>query len=266
MADEGRQGGGSVSGTMTRLCEAGKNLEIWRVHHTDVREQDKNARVMPPEMMERLIQNIRQEERLEQLPFGVLRDGHIELVSGHHRVRGAVAAGILEFPVLVDTRDMRAEWVKSKQLSHNSIGGSDDPRVVAEIFAEIQSVDARLAAFVQVDDSYLRGLGEAMKTLNEELEIRWPVLTFAFLPVQKTRFDALVKRLVKQVPKDADQLWLLPEDIAKQFSKTITDVGRKFDIRTTGNIFAKMVEIVEERLAEPDESDTDSGGDKRAAA
>ena len=40
---------------ITRICEAGPNLEVWRVNNTVVLEQDKNARVMPPEMMSRLV-------------------------------------------------------------------------------------------------------------------------------------------------------------------------------------------------------------------
>ena len=63
MARQGRQadhqatGGGRVNSTplITRICEAGPNLEVWRVNNTVVLEQDKNARVMPPEMMSRLV-------------------------------------------------------------------------------------------------------------------------------------------------------------------------------------------------------------------
>ena len=87
----------------TRLAEAGDNLEIWRVPYTAIREQDLNARVMPPEMLERLTETIRRENRLESLPFGVLREKHIELISGHHRLRAAVSAGVTEIVMLVDT-------------------------------------------------------------------------------------------------------------------------------------------------------------------
>lgn len=244
--------------TMTRLIEAGNNLEIWRVHHTLIREQDKNARVMPPEMLERLSENIRNEGRLESLPLGVLRGpaakpSHVELMSGHHRTRAGVSAGITDFLVLVDTRDLSRDQVKAKQLAHNSINGADNLTMLNQIFSEIASVDARLEAFVQVDDAYLKRLDEAMKAVNEEVSIKWPVLSFAFLPVQKARFDTLVQRLAKQVPKDTDQVWLVPEDSANKFSDALNELGRKCDIRSTGNIFARMVDIAHEFLDKQEE-------------
>jgi len=238
------------SALMVRLCEAGQNLEVWRVHHSVVREQDKNARVMPPEMMERLVQNIRNEGRMESLPFGVLRGDYVELVSGHHRVRAAVSAGIVEFPVIVDTRDLPRDRVRSKQLAHNAISGTDNEQVLREIFSEIASVDARLESFVYVDDKFLAGLNQATKALNEEISIKWPVLAVAFLPIQKTRFDQVAARLAKQVPKDTDQLWLVPEEVAQAFSEILTKAGRKYDIRTNGNILSKIVEIVNSHLDE----------------
>ena len=236
---------------MERICEAGENLEIWRVHHTALREQEKNARVMTPEMMDRLTENIRKEKRLESLPLGVLRGGdkpYVEVISGHHRTRSAVVAGVTTFLVLVDTRDLTPDQVRAKQLAHNSINGTDNETMLRQIFAEIGSVDSRLEAFVQVDDKYLGRLEEAMRVVNEEVSIRWPVLSIAFLPGQKSRFDTLVARLAKQVPKDADQLWLVGEDAAKAFSDALNRLGRKLDIRTTGNIFARMVEITNAHL------------------
>jgi len=238
---------------LTRLCEAGANLEIWRVHHTRVHEQDKNARVMPPEMMERLTQNIRDEGRIESLPFGVLRgDGetqHVELVSGHHRVRAAIAAGVLEFPMLLDTRgDLSSDRVKSKQLAHNAISGVDNESVLREIFSEIRSVEARLEAFVSVDDKFLTGIGQPLRAINEEIAIRWPVLAIAFLPKQKEALDKIAVRLAKQIAKDVDDVWVISEEAAQLFSDTLTRLGKAYDIRTNGNILARMVEIVNAQL------------------
>ena len=200
-----------------RLCSAGDNLEIWQVHYTHVREQNLNARVMPPEMLERLTENIRNEKRIEALPLGVLRDGHIELISGHHRVRAAVAAEVFEFPMLVDTReDLPASAVKAKQLAHNAIAGADDPDMLAQIFSQI-----------------------------------------AFLPVQMERLEAVAERLAQQVPKDAEAVWLVPEDAAQRFSDALNRLGRAQDIRTVGNIIGRMTEIVEAELDRSEAPDDD---------
>jgi hypothetical protein len=90
----GLEAGGRSNLTMEILCEAGDNLVMVRVNRTEVREQEVNARFQPPEMLERLAATIRSEPRLESVPFGVMRDGYIEVISGHHRIRGAVMAGV----------------------------------------------------------------------------------------------------------------------------------------------------------------------------
>ena len=238
-----------------RLCAAGDNLEVWQVHYTHVREQDLNARVMPPEMLERLTENIRNERRMESLPLGVLRDGYIELISGHHRVRAAVAAEVFEFPMLVDLRDLPASAVKAKQLAHNAIAGADDMDMLAQIFSQIDTIEHRLEAFVTLGEDVQRSLAEAAKIMSEEVVIRWPVLAITFLPLQMQRLEAVAERLAQQVPKDAGVVWAVPEEIAQRFSEVLNRLGKAQDIRTVGNIIGRMAEMVEAELDRAEASD-----------
>lgn len=238
-----------------RLCAAGDNLEVWQVHYTHIREQDLNARVMPPEMLERLTENIRNEKRMESLPLGVLRDGYIELISGHHRVRAAVAAEVLEFPMLVDIRDLPASAVKAKQLAHNAIAGADDMDMLAQIFSQIDTIEHRLEAFVTLGEDVQRSLAEAAKIMSEEVVIRWPVLAITFLPLQMQRLEAVAARLAQQVPKDAGVVWAVPEDIAQRFSEVLNRLGKAQDIRTVGNIIGRMAEMVDAELDRAEASD-----------
>ena len=64
-----------------KVADLGQNLELWRVHIDEIKEQAKNARVMDPRTFDRLAANIGHGGRLEQLPFCALRDGIIEMVS-----------------------------------------------------------------------------------------------------------------------------------------------------------------------------------------
>jgi hypothetical protein len=52
-----------------RLIELEGGLEIWRVDIDEAREQDVNARAMPPQMFERLSKTIESDRRMESLPF-----------------------------------------------------------------------------------------------------------------------------------------------------------------------------------------------------
>src|SRR3990167_3081838 len=108
------------------LAVLGNGMEVWRVGVDDLQEQDKNARTMSPQAFQRLVANIKNGDRLESLPFCVLRpNGDIEIVSGHHRTRAARAAGLNEVPVLIDTTTtLTRSQIVAKQLAHNSISGS----------------------------------------------------------------------------------------------------------------------------------------------
>ena len=240
-----------------RLCAAGDNLEVWQVHYTHIREQDLNARVMPPEMLERLTENIRNEKRMESLPLGVLRGDHIELISGHHRVRAAVAAEVLEFPMLVDTRDLSTSAVKAKQLAHNAIAGADDMDMLEQIFSQIDTIEHQLEAFINLGDDVRQAFAESAKIMSEEVVINWPVLAIAFLPLQMRRREAVAERLAQQVPKDAGAVWAVPEDVAQRFSDALNRVGKSQDIRTVGNILGRMSEIVEAELDRVEAADAE---------
>ena len=240
-----------------RLCAAGDNLEVWQVHYTHIREQDLNARVMPPEMLERLTENIRNEKRMESLPLGVLRGDHIELISGHHRVRAAVAAEVLEFPMLVDTRDLSTSAVKAKQLAHNAIAGADDMDMLEQIFSQIDTIEHQLEAFINLGDDVRQAFAESAKIMSEEVVINWPVLAIAFLPLQMRRLEAVAERLAQQVPKDAGVVWAVPEDVAQRFSDALNRVGKSQDIRTVGNILGRMSEIVEAELDRVEAADAE---------
>ena len=113
-----------------RLLDLGEGLGLWRVHVDDLHEQALNAQVMPSDMFARLSATIGRDNRLESLPFCAMTDladadePYIEIVSGHHRVRSARAAGLFYVHCLVDETGLTPDQIRAKQLAHNSIAGS----------------------------------------------------------------------------------------------------------------------------------------------
>ena len=217
---------------MEVLCEAGENMVLVRANRSEIREQDVNARVHAPEMLERLAANIANEKRLESVPFGVLRgDGagtplHIELISGHHRVRAATIAGVDDFLVLADKRDLSREQIIAKQLAHNSIQGRDDAVVLGRLLDEISTPDLKLEAFVSIDRDVLAKVD--LDELSEGVvEFKSAVVALVFLPEQKKRIDATIEKVLKKTPKGAVELWALPAGMSELLGKVMTKLGRK---------------------------------------
>ena len=75
-----------------------------------------------------------------------------------------------------------------------------------------------------------------------------PQVAVTFLPLQLAKVEKIGERLAKQMPKDTDHVWLVPDEIAQRFTDILNKVGRYTDIRVMGNIIGRMAEISEEWL------------------
>ena len=237
-----------------RLCNVGPNLDVYKVNVDEVREQDINARVMPPEMMERLTETVQKEARLEQLPFTVKRGEHFEMVSGHHRLRAARAAGLTEIFVLADTRDLSKSKVRAKQIAHNRIAGEDDSQTLAKLYAEMQSVDDILESFLRPEDFDDVKQLETAAITDIAIAVPWKHLTLVFMPSAMEAIER-IEAIVKRVPKEADTIGLVSVDMLDRFRKAAAALGRTEDVRSLGAIVTRMTEIVEEHLAKVEEAD-----------
>ena len=126
------------------IYDMGSGLVIAKVNIDFVKEQDINARIMKNEMQDQLTQNIKKRGQLESLPFLVLSNGGLEIVSGHHRIKSARAAGIKELIAIIDVSGLTRSQIAAKQLAHNAIAGFDDESTLREICKMITDVDDML--------------------------------------------------------------------------------------------------------------------------
>ena len=108
------------------IYDMGSGLVIAKVQIDQVKEQDINARIMKNEMQDQLTANIKKRGQLESLPFLVLVNGKLEIVSGHHRIKSARAAGLKELIVILDVSGLTRSQIVAKQLAHNAISGFDE--------------------------------------------------------------------------------------------------------------------------------------------
>jgi hypothetical protein len=245
-----------------RLVEVGKNLAVYKVAVTEIREQDVNARVMPPEMFERLTANVQKDGRLEQLPFTVRRVDHFEMVSGHHRLRAARTAGLTELFILADERDLSKSQVRAKQIAHNRISGTDDLETLKRLYDDMDTIEDILESHLKPHD--FDDLKQLDKVDISDLSISLPFRTFAltFLPKAIENLQELEKHVMR-IPKEADEILVVPNDTFDEFRKVVLATGRTENVRSLGVTISRMLEIVREKLeadgvnvdkaAEPDE-------------
>ena len=117
--------------------------EVRRINIKHLKEQELNAQEMPKHQFDALVRNIKNDGELQSLvyvhqPDGP--DGEIRIISGHHRVRAAYAAGLTEVPCIVETAPLTTAQIRARQLAHNQIHGESDPEILAQLLEEIDDV------------------------------------------------------------------------------------------------------------------------------
>jgi len=224
-----------------RIAPLGEGLEIWHVHHDCLREQDKNARVMPTRKFDRLSDNIGKRGALEQLPYVYNPspddpETEFQIISGHHRIRAARKAQIEMLCVLVETREMSRDEITAKQLAHNALVGFDDPQVLAEMFFSIEDIEARIETGIADEDLELGtpvDIGEMSFDLDHE------IVNIVFVKRDYDRFEEVLELL------EADSHVVVADyEDFDGFKRIAIDVSQRFDVRNIAAIVAKMVRIL----------------------
>lgn len=236
----------------TKILDMGAHLALYKGNPDDLKEQAVNARVMSPEAMERLTENIKNEKRLEQLPLSVVReDGSHELISGHHRKRAAQGAGLAEIYWLADTRsDLSRGAVVAKQLAHNSLQGKDDPATLRDLFGELESVDNIIESFVQPADFDSVAQLEPADATQLALTIELKSMTLVFTPAVLDSLDRIETWCGEHVDDATDMVGIVPLDMLARVRAVMLNVAKVEDVRSLGTVFARMCEICEAHIAE----------------
>lgn len=230
------------------------NMEIWRVHLDDIKEQDINPRVQPPGMIEQLISTIGKQQRLESIPFVAKRekdDGSLwfELISGHHRLRSAKAAGLQTIIVLADITGLSRDEIIAKQLSHNNINGKTDFQIAERLYNEINDIDAKIESFMTgIDKKSNYDLMVKSVTAN----IDWKNISFLFLPKSIDDFDSLIDSV-----QGMNNIYVCHFDDYDKFTHAINKIKECESIRNTGAVIDFMVEAALEKISAIKDSNQD---------
>lgn len=223
------------------LADIGSGLLIVRADVNVLREQDKNAHLMKPEMFRQLHENIKKRGTLESLPFLALTSKGVEIISGHHRVRASKEAGLKSIPAILDITNLNRSQIAAKQIAHNAINGFDDKSVLKEIAALIDDVDDMIESYIGKDI-----LGEPEGTLDKlispMLDYDWQDMQFIFLPHQVRDLELLVTN----VEGNKDYTGAAHIDQFEGLLSTLSKYQKFSDIKNVGAAIHKMIEIANE--------------------
>lgn len=244
MVKEGKTVAGQQEKGYEVIYDMGSGLLIVKVPINRLKEQDINARIMKSEMQDRLTENIKSRGQLESLPYLVLNGETIEIISGHHRVKSARAAGLKEIIAILDVSGLSRSKIAAKQLAHNAIAGFDDDSTLREICKMITDVDDMLESFIG-KDIMEEPLEQFDKLISPAVHFDFKNVIFSFLPHQVEDMDRLVKNLETSAP---EIIGVAAYEQCQRFVDALAKYQKFTDIRNVGAAVHSMIQCVNEKM------------------
>jgi|WetSurMetagenome_2_1015567.scaffolds.fasta_scaffold106429_2 hypothetical protein len=222
-------------------------LELRYVEVDELREQDVNPRSMPQAMMEQLTRNVQEAGTLESVPLCVQAGGAIQIISGHHRIRAARAAGVKLILVLLYL-ELAPSRVRAKQLAHNTIAGQDDPELVKRVWSQITDIQARFEAFVdpRIFDDIPKPV--RFKPVDVDLQRYAKQVLVLFLSTQASDFQVAVDAIMNKL--EVDQIYLASAESYEGWKDALQKVRKDLDIVAVPTAIAEMARLALKALAD----------------
>lgn len=202
-----------------------------------------NARYFKKETFKQLVANLRQDQRLSSVPLCSPMDGgnRLEVLSGNHRVKASIEAGIQWIMVIVILEEIELSRKISIQLSHNSLVGEDDQQILAGLWARIEDIRARCYAGLS---SETIGELQNIKLLNFSTpQPRTRQVTFAFTEVE---FEAVAEIMAELGKIPSDSIYVAQADQFDEFFKKLLAVKKKDNIKNGSLAMLRLLEKLAE--------------------
>ncbi|MEH7114553.1 ParB N-terminal domain-containing protein [Neobacillus niacini] len=204
-----------------------------------------NARYMRHETFQQLVTNIKRDGRLTQIPFAAKDDdGNWEVLSGNHRVKASIEAGLDEIECMVTDDDLTEDRKKGIQLSHNAISGEDDPAVLKQIYESIEDIDFKM--YAGLDDKTLELLDQVQPESIAEVNLEFQTMNIVFLPNELQRTKEIWDEIQTYIK--ADEVWLTRYAQYDDFLDSLEAVSTAYDVKNVATTFLIMLSVVQRHL------------------
>jgi hypothetical protein len=209
---------------------------------------DKNAHFMRHEMFKNLVENVKRDGSLASIPFCWKNpeDGKYHTLSGNHRVKSAIQAGVGRILILYDDRPLTRQERVAIQLSHNAINGQDDPALLKELWAEID--DLALKYYAGLDDKSLKTLADASLKAMSEAALEYKVVTFLFLPEETEALEAAFQRAAERV--SCEESHLLPDRAFAKLVDALDKTKASWNTKNSAVGFNLVLRVFENHLTD----------------
>ena len=209
---------------------------------------------MTGDQLRRLVDNLKRDGELTSYPLVYRPDkdlnpdfweqskGELIILSGNHRVQAAKEAGITHSNVIEIKDRLSDERLRAIQLSHNSIGGQDDPSILLALYESL-SLDEKLYSGLTDDDFDVEAIDVSGLGIGT---VKYTELNMVFLPEELKEVEAWIESIDRASRKDPT-LVASYADFDK-FFETVIRTKTQLKIYNSAIAFANMVQLAMERL------------------
>lgn len=220
----------------------------WKFERIDIDlidEADLNANKMKEEDFDKLCRNIGV-SGLSSVPCCYKTSkGRFTIISGHHRVRACRKLGHKVIGIIyILEEEISKDEIIAIQLSHNSLHGDDDRSILRSLFHQIQSIDFKDFAHIEIDE-----VGTA-PTCNLSLSPISERYTLSIILEGRaiSDFDSLIAD-IKELSTKNDILILAGGDSLEMDYLTLAKmVSKQYDIKSSNLQFSKILELAVKQI------------------
>ncbi len=203
-----------------------------------------NARYFKKEQFKQLVSNIKEDQRLSSTPFCCpCDDGRLEVLSGNHRVKASIEAGLPWILVIVALIDLKSDDRLKIQLSHNALVGEDDEQILAELWSKIDDIKAK--CYAGLSSEKIEGLQKIKMVTLTTPQIRTRQVSFAFVEVEVEALDQIMSELAR-IP--ADKIYLVPMQQFQDFFEIIQQVKKRDNVKNGSLAMLGLIDIASREL------------------
>lgn len=223
----------------------GDDMELLVVDPSTLVPTRKNARYMAKEVFDQLTSNVKGDGALQSMPLcHRIADGRIEILSGNHRVKAAVTAGLKEIIILCFKTERPQAKKRAIQLSHNAIVGQDDMQLLVELWREIDDINLRM--YSGLDSKVVGELAKVNFQGFGAEQVKTESITLWFVPDEVANFDALIAKMADLA--GASQVYLAPLDRYEKLFRLIVEKKRKDNIKNTAVAMMALIDELAEMV------------------
>ena len=197
----------------------------------DIEESPLNAQIMKGNDFKRLVSSIKRDGCLTSSVLVMEQTGKkFTCISGHHRVRASLKAGLKIVPCLIINEVSESTRIRL-QLTHNDIHGTPDENIVAILSAKLDQFDIGLTAWENV---------EVEKFETEKIDFE--IFKYVSICLKPKTFEDLID-FFESDASNADEKYFLEMEDYEYMEEALTLAFKK-GYKSPGKAFRKFLDIV----------------------